>query len=148
LLDWSYSPYVAAFFAFRNVPIDNTNPEDTVRIYVFDEPSWVATYPQIQNLDPPFLHLSVTEAIAINNPRTVSQQAITTASNIYDIEAYILQKQDKENPPNPFLTAIDIPAAERETAMRDLRFMGITAGSMFPGIDGICEAFRELNFDT
>jgi len=30
--------------------------------------------------------------------------------------------------------------------MRDLAFMGITAGSMFPGIDGVCEELREKNF--
>jgi hypothetical protein len=46
-----------------------------------------------------------------------------------------------------FLTAIDIPASERDAAMDDLRFMGITAGSMFPGIDGVCEELRERNFN-
>ena len=42
---------------------------------------------------------------------------------------------------------LDIPAKDREAAMRDLRFMGITAGSMFPSIDGVCEELRECNFE-
>jgi hypothetical protein len=43
---------------------------------------------------------------------------------------------------------VDIPYIDREEAMKDLKFMGITAGSIFPGIDGVCEALRETNFDA
>lgn len=84
------------------------------------------------------------EFIAINNPRLVPQQAISTVSNIDDIEAYILERECETKV--KFLEAIDIPANEREKAMMDLRFMGITAGSMFPGIVGVCEELRERNF--
>lgn len=144
LLDWSHSPYVAAFFAFRGLPIDYSGDE-VVRIYVFNDQEWRNRYRQIQNLDPPYPHLSVMEFIAIDNPRMVPQQAVTTVTNIYDIEAYILEKEAETDV--RILEAIDIPANEREIAMRDLRFMGITAGSMFPGIDGVCEEMRERNFD-
>jgi hypothetical protein len=142
LLDWSHSPYVAAFFAFRDRPIGYSGPED-VRIYMFDT-EWVKRFQQIQNADPPFPHLSVIEFIAVGNPRLVPQQAVTTVTNIHDIEAYILEKEAETGV--RFLKAIDIPASKRESAMRDLRFMGITAGSMFPGIDGVCEEMRERNF--
>lgn len=89
--------------------------------------------------------MSVSEFIAINNPRLVPQQAVTTATNLYDIEAYVLEKEAETGV--KLLQAIDIPARERREAMVDLRFMGITAGSMFPSIDGICEELRERNFD-
>lgn len=144
LLDWSHSPYVAAFFAFRDWPIRYTG-EGNARIYVFNEQAWCQHFPQIQNLDPSFLHLSVMEFIAIDNPRLVPQQSVTTVTNIDDIEAYILEKESETG--NRYLEAIDIPAKEREEAMRELRFMGITAGSMFPSIDGVCEELRESNFD-
>ncbi len=84
------------------------------------------------------------EFISIANPRQVPQQAVTTASNIVDIETYITNIESTNN--TTFLTAIDIPASERDTAMADLRFMGITAGSMFPGIEGVCEEMKEMNF--
>lgn len=145
LLDWSYSPYVAAFFAFRDWPIKYKG-SGNARVYVFDNDAWQKRYPQIENLDPSFPHLSVMEFIAINNPRLVPQQAVTTVTNIDDIEAYVLDRQAETG--IEFLKAIDIPAKEREEAMRDLRFMGITAGSMFPGIDGVCEELRECNFDA
>jgi hypothetical protein len=85
------------------------------------------------------------EFIAIDNPRLVPQQSVTTVTNIDNIEAYILERESQTSA--RYLEAIDIPANERDTAIRDLRFMGITAGSMFPGVDGICEELRECNFD-
>jgi len=75
----------------------------------------------------------------------VPQQSVTTVTNIDDIESYILERESESK--TRYIEAIDIPAKEREEAMRDLRFMGITAGSMFPGIDGVCEELRENNFD-
>lgn len=144
LLDWSHSPYVAAFFAFRDRPI-GYDGDEVVRIYIFNNQEWQKRYRQIQNLDPPFPHLSVMEFIAIDNPRLVPQQSVTTVTNLHDIEAYVLEKETETG--IQFLNAIDIPANEREVAMRELRFMGITAGSMFPSIDGVCEELRERNFD-
>ncbi len=144
LLDWSYSPYVAAFFAFRDCQIKDSD-EKFVRIYKFNYEEWQKINPPIYNLDPPQPHLSVMEFIAISNPRLVPQQAVTIATNIYDVEAYILEFETRMN--IKYLEAFDIPATERDIAMRDLRFMGITAGSMFPGIDGVCEELRERNFE-
>jgi hypothetical protein len=144
LLDWSNSPYVAAFFAFRDRPINYSN-DGNVRIYIFNEPEWRKDFNQIQNLNPPFLHLSVIEFIALNNPRLMPQQSVTTVTNIDDIESYILEKQAING--KKYLEVIDIPAKQREKAMQDLRFMGITAGSMFPGIEGVCEEMKENNFD-
>lgn len=144
LLDWSHSPYVAAFFAFRDTPIGYSGDE-VVRIYVFNNQEWQKRFPQIQNLDPPFPHLSVMEFSAIANPRLIPQQAVISATNVYDIEAYLQERANEIGV--PLLEAIDIPAKEREVAMTDLRFMGITAGSMFPGIDGLCEDMKERNFD-
>lgn len=144
LLDWTYSPYVAAFFAFRDWKI-NYDEDGKARIYIFDNEEWQKRYAQIQNADPPFPHLSVMSFIAINNPRLVPQQSVTTVTNIDDIEAYLLEKEEESS--IKYLRAIDIPAREREKAMSDLRFMGITAGSMFPSIDGVCEELKERNFD-
>jgi len=143
LLDWSLSPYVAAFFAFKDFP-KGFNSDENVRILIFDSQGWQIRFEQFVNLDIPVLHLSVMEFIAINNPRQTPQQAITTISNISDIEQYIMHKENESK--KRFLYAIDIPAKERDLVIEDLRFMGITAGSMFPGIDGICEEMREINF--
>jgi hypothetical protein len=69
------------------------------------------------------------------------QQSVSMLTNIDDIETYITTKDAV------YLKAIDIPVRERTHVMRELRYMGITAGSMFPGLDGLCEELRELNFE-
>jgi hypothetical protein len=144
MLDWTFSPYVAAFFAFRKYP-KNYNGDDLVRIFIFNNELWKKSYPQIDNLNPSYPHLSVADFIALNNPRMIPQQAVTTATNLDDIEAYIQEKESQSG--KKFIEAIDIPARFRNEVMQELSFMGITAGTMFPGIDGVCEELREKLFD-
>lgn len=145
LLDWTFSPYVAAFFAFRNIPKTNTADDKRVRIYIFDQEKWKADNYQLLNLDSAWLHVSIMEFLAIDNERLIPQQAATTISNIDDIEGYITS-QEKSNGYR-YLRAIDIPCGERNKVVSELSYMGITAGSMFPGLDGACEELREKLFD-
>jgi hypothetical protein len=144
LLDWTYSPYVAAFFAFKDWPI-GCSEDENCRIYLFDGEAWQKDFPQIKFLDPPFPHFSVLDFIGIENPRVVPQQSVTTVTNVDDIERHVLEGEAQSG--NTYLLAFDISAEERDVAMRDLRFMGISAGSLFPSIDGVCEELRELYFD-
>lgn len=144
LLDWTYSPYVAAFFAFRN-RFKDQKKDECVRIFYLDNDLYQLHYPQIKNINPPFPHLSVMEFIALDNDRLIPQQAATVVTNINDIERNITEKESESKA--KYLSAIDIPVSERKEAMQELSYMGITAGSMFPGIDGVCEELRERNFN-
>jgi hypothetical protein len=75
----------------------------------------------------------------------VSQQALSTVANVDDIEEFIAfnEKQRKKT----YLEVIDLPVSDRPQIMQELSLMGITAGSMFPGLDGACEQLREKNFN-
>lgn len=144
LLDWTYSPYVAAFFAYRRLPTgEDAAPDGKVRIHVFDQARWRTDWAQVLFLVSPALHVSIGEFIAIENERLVPQQAATTVTNIDDIETYILSKESVEK---RYLSAIDLPGTERGNVIRDLNYMGITAGSLFPGLDGACEELAQRNF--
>jgi hypothetical protein len=146
LLDWSYSPYVAAFFAFReisNTDAQNCKDDDYARIYVFNQDLWKRRLGQLQQLLTSMPHFSIQEFHSINNERMIPQQAVSSVTNIDDIETYILGRQQNGD---QFLTAIDIKKKERKKVMLELQYMGITAGSLFPGIDGACEEMRERNF--
>lgn len=146
LLDWTYSPYVAAFFAYRSVrnsEARKAGPEDKVRIFMFDQMLWRTTYNQIPKVTSCPPHFSIQEFIAIDNERLIPQQSISSITNIDDIETYI---QSKESADRRYLQVIDLPLTERPNIMRELSTMGITAGSLFPGLDGACEELKERNF--
>ena len=94
-------------------------------------------------LAPCYPHFSIMEFIAIDNERLIPQQSISSLTNVDDIETYIRSKESGER---RYLQIIDLPLRERSTVMRELSMMGITAGSLFPGLDGACEELRERHF--
>ena len=139
LLDWTYSPYVAVFFAYRgitNKTADSANQKQKVRVHVFDQSQWKTDLIQLHMILATAPHLSIEEFMSIENPRMIPQQSASTLTNLDDIETYI---KAKEANGRFYLTAIDLPVCERRKVMNELTYMGITAGSLFPGLDGACE---------
>lgn len=144
LLDWSFSPFVAAFFALRphwRAPSANGK---YVRIFRFKLDAWLKSIEPILMLATPRNNLSFLEFPTQNNPRVIPQQALSAVTSVDDIENYV-QTQERLLGES-FLDAFDIPVSEVETVMADLRLMGVTAGSLFPGIDGACEEMRAWRF--
>lgn len=139
LLDWSHSPFVAAFFAFR-FRRNRTANDSKVRIFVFDREQWVTDFNQVQSISFAKPHFSIIEALSIENFRALPQQAISSVSNVDDIESYIAIKEEESG--KNYLEVIDLPFADRQKVMQELSLMGITAGSLFPGLDGACEELR------
>ena len=139
LLDWTYSPYVASFFAFRGNTVSNN-----VRIYILNGKLLAEKTFQSKILVPGFLFITTDEYLAIENERITPQQSAFTLTNIDDIETFISVVET--NQAVKILEAVDIPISEKSLVIKDLRYMGITAGSMFPGLDGICEEQKERYF--
>lgn len=144
LLDWSLSPFVAAYFAFYAKPSERA-PNDVVRIYIFDAKNWREdVIPQVSiAYVPP--HFSILDLHAIENQRMIPQQAKATLTNIDDIETYVVSMGAARG--KEYLMAVDLPLVDRAQALSELNLMGINAGSLFPGIDGTCEAMRFRNFE-
>lgn len=144
LLDWTESPYVAAYFAFRNPFSDDTG---SVRIFEFARKAWEDNprTPKDNHVSRVKPHVTILDLAGPLNHRTLPQQAVSMLTNIDDIEHFVSFHELQQN--EKYLKAIDIPKSERSTVLRDLRTMGITASSLFPGLDGSCEALRQLRFD-
>lgn len=136
LLDWTYSPFVAAFFAFRrNEPREEGDRK--VRILVFEKEHWVRNFNQVDSVNFVQPHFSILEALAIENQRAIPQQALSTLTNIDDVEGYIRGFEQKVG--RSLIYGIDLESDRRPHVMAELSMMGITAGSLFPGLDGACE---------
>ena len=60
-------------------------------------------------------------------------------SNVVDIEALIALTETQASETGlDFLTTIDLPLADARQGLDELRHMGITHASLFPGVDGVC----------
>jgi hypothetical protein len=149
LLDWTYSPYVAAFFAYRgftNDAADRSDPKQKVRIHVLDRQMWESHFPLDLRLLVPWFTLQFNEFIALDNPRSIPQQAISMIVNVDDIEEFVAHAEKKTGP--GLLRAIDLPKRDRRQVIGELMKMGITAGSLFPGLDGACEEWKYRHFES
>lgn len=145
--DYVRTLYVAAFFAYhhhRNSEAAKAGADQKVRIFQFDQRAWRVRFMQYPGVNAVRPHFSILEFIAIDNQRLVPQQSVSSLTNVDDIESYIHSLETRQQ---QYLQIIDLPLKERPFVMRELSVMGITAGSLFPGVDGTCEELRERFFE-
>ncbi|MDF3126116.1 FRG domain-containing protein [Rheinheimera sp. 1928-s] len=125
LLDWTDSPYVAAFFAFHS---DNSDTENVV-VWALSK-SVDKEINNDENLDKlQFLDLNIDE-----NARLINQKGLFVRTpNMECVETYANSIADK---PYVVLAKILIPKSERIFALDSLDKMNISSLTLFPDLTG------------
>jgi FRG domain len=136
LLDWTESPYIAAYFAVRDPP--PVDVDGAGRIFALNSRIWKAGTRQARTIEEPHPHLTILHVLPLLNPRATQQQAVTMLSNVDDIEKFI--RLFSEVNADAFKWW-DLPAESRQSTLAELEWMGITEAQLFPGLDG---GFRSL----
>ena len=107
---------------------------------MFDKSGWESTFAPILSIAHARPHFSLLEPLSIENLRALPQQSVSSVTNMDDVESHIQACETIQG--QKFLYAVDLPFSERRNVMQELSLMGITAGSLFPGLDGACEELR------
>ena len=88
LLDWTYSPYIAAYFAFEGV--NHFQPQyEKIAIYAFNQEEWLKTYRQTYDWKVESPHVTRLDPTYRGNPKQMLQQGTFLFTNIVNIETHI-----------------------------------------------------------
>lgn len=149
LLDWTSSPYIAAFFAFSDALdwADVRSKSTHVRVYGITREfidSYKTPIVPIPRLEPYAAPLSVSP---FKNPRLYAQQGQFLVTNLEDVEDFLIKQERGSG--KTYVMAADIPLSLVNEVLEDLAFMGLTAATLFPGLDGACQTIKhQMSFQN
>jgi hypothetical protein len=154
LLDWSYSAYVALYFAVNKdmsedgalfvwdyglTNLENLDIFKNVRTKDQDQQkdSWFVF---IDEINAKFIHV-VSDELHYNERMSIQQGCFTVSNHIKLDHGKLIEDHDSQSEEN-FLK-IKIPFKSKPSILKDLKYMNISASHLFPGMDGVGREFTE-----
>ncbi len=134
LLDWSYSPFIAAYFAFSGVNL-NELPQN-VAIWALQKEHDIWRDKGVE----------IIEQISSDNERQKRQLGCFTILNnqAKSINSFVDSCEDYNEDITGALTKILIPASEYKAALQELEGMNISASTIYGGYEGCASAARDI----
>ncbi len=142
LLDWTYSPYIAAYFAFES--INHFAPQnENVAIYAFNQALWREKHPRAGHADVAAMEptLATIAPRLFGNHKLALQQGCFTYANVANVEQFV-QAQEQVHACT-FMEKYVLPVEERPYAIRELSLMGTSAIQLDPCIESVCKKALE-----
>jgi hypothetical protein len=148
LLDWTESPFVAAYFAFHEKPSGHNEPrcvyglsEDIVR--------WGPTRSPEEAPSDHFIEM--VRSLSDENPRLLSQRGLFTSPMSEDIEVQAIVQKCYANDPAKgrsrlILVKVLVPEAERRRCLTSLNRMNINHATLFPDLVGAA-SYRNMKLE-
>lgn len=128
LLDWTESPYVAAYFAF------NSEKHDTANAVIWMLAKNINQFPEVSRLKTKY-HLQFLTPYLDENSRLLNQRGLFVRSpNMKCIQDWV--RNLKESHQKIGLTKVLIPASEKRYVLDSLDKMNINHLTLFPDISG------------
>jgi hypothetical protein len=126
MLDWSMSPYVAAFFAFRSHLLSSSASGAQVAVWVLhtEDPIWTGSGVEIVSAPSP----ANTRLRTQGGRFTLCRAAVACLEDYVERLGSVLA-----------LTRCIVPASEAAVALGDLDAMGITDHELFPDLTGLAD---------
>lgn len=142
LLDWTLSPFVAAYFAVRDNPGADgavwwVFPQALTQAYVKragPNGTGILRCAQLNRIGETVV--AVIES-RLRNERMIAQQGLFTVCNHPEVDYDVAIRQALSDAPFMSYGLWKIPADQKPEFLQQLRAMNITARPLFPGLDGL-----------
>jgi len=158
VLDWTLSPYVAAYFATASHPatdgviyqVDGGKLVLAMRAIYGKDVDFPKTEKNFEKIflkpDSPFVIHFAGLRFGLMDRMIAQQGRFAVCQNVQGNLEDIFQQviANNINPVKNFYKKMIIPASQKREIMRNLHLMNVTASSLFPGNDGIGRSIDEL----
>jgi len=147
LLDWTFSPYVALYFAVEQLP------DKDGAIWLFPSPSLEEVvskkWGEFRKVKESIFETDEIKAVypiigTHDNERSAPQQSVfTLGTHILSDHETVIRDVFLTSEKMPPLYKVILPSKLKDECLARLRIMNITASSLFPGLDGLGRAGRD-----